>query len=235
VTRKIAEGLEWSTCSSTTTTTTTTSARDGGGESASGDGRSGSGCRGCEEGAQDSRGRRSGCVEGQDDDTNRNDNDNGWGGVRRLQVHRRKMQEMVVDCDRALLVLVHAHISLKDTLASIRTTSGECAAVILPCCNWYSRLLHPDGRTPPRAVGQKTKPALHLRSRPSPPSPRFSSSYVLTVCLQCTRYILRHYAAEYEDLAVVSPQRLVRVFASLPCGEGSIFFSCPAEYSSKVT
>lgn len=38
---------------------------------------------------------------------------NGWGGVRRLQAHRRKMQEMIVDCDRALLVLVHAHISLK--------------------------------------------------------------------------------------------------------------------------
>lgn len=98
----------------------------------------------------------------------------GWGGVRRLQVHRRKMQEMVVDCDRALLVFVHAHISLAESLASVRTVSGDCAAVILPCCNWYSKLLHPDGRTPP--------------------------------------------GAEYEDPAVVSPQRLVRVFPSLPCG-----------------
>ena len=46
--------------------------------------------------------------------------------------------------------------------------------MILPCCNWYVKLLHPDGRTPPRV--------------------------------------------EYEDPGVVSPQRLVRVFPSLPCG-----------------
>ena len=100
--------------------------------------------------------------------------DHGWGGVRRLQAHRRKVQEMAIDCDRALLVMVHAHVSLSDTLASVSTSSGECAAVILPCCNWYAKLTHPDGATPPRA--------------------------------------------EYEDPGVVSPQRTVRVFPSLPCG-----------------
>lgn len=179
VTRKISEGVEWSTCS--TTTTTASSARvNGGGENSvenrTGTG-AGSGSGGCEEVRQDSRQRRrrgEGRGKGQDDDIdNDNDNvddmddvdyvddvddvvDNGWGGVRRLQAHRKKVQEMVVDCDRALLVLVHAHVSLRDTLASVRTASGECAAVILPCCNWYSKLLHPDGHTPPRAVGHGT-------------------------------------------------------------------------------
>mmetsp|Transcript_18390 Transcript_18390/g.45740 ORF Transcript_18390/g.45740 Transcript_18390/m.45740 type:complete len:112 (+) Transcript_18390:871-1206(+) len=84
------------------------------------------------------------------------------------------MQEMVIDCDRALLVMVHAHVSLKDTLAAVRTTSGECAAVILPCCNWYNKLVHPTAGVKPDE--------------------------------------------DYEDMAVVSPQRNVRVFASLPCG-----------------
>lgn len=112
------------------------------------------------------------------DDTHENgeteEDVHGWGGVRRLQVHRRKMQEMVVECDRAVIVMIHAHISLKDVLASVKTDTGECAAVILPCCNWYSRLVHPDGATAP--------------------------------------------CHEYEDDAVVSPQRTVRVFSSLPCG-----------------
>ena len=98
----------------------------------------------------------------------------GWGGVQRLQVHRRKMQEMRLDCDRAVLVMVHAHVSLKDTLAAVRTTSGECAAVILPCCNWFNKLVHPVAGIKPDE--------------------------------------------DYEDMAVVSPQRNVRVFASLPCG-----------------
>jgi hypothetical protein len=112
------------------------------------------------------------------DDTHENgeteEDVHGWGGVRRLQVHRRKMQEMVVECDRAIIVMIHAHISLKDVLAAVKTDTGECAAVILPCCNWYSRLVHPDGATAP--------------------------------------------CHEYEDDAVVSPQRTVRVFSSLPCG-----------------
>lgn len=178
VTRKISEGVEWSTCS--TTTTTASSARvNGCGENsvANRTGRgAGSGIGGCEEDSRQRRRRGEGRGKGQDDDIdNDNDNDNvddmddvdyvddvddvvdnGWGGVRRLQAHRKKVQEMVVDCDRALLVLVHAHVSLRDTLASVRTASGECAAVILPCCNWYSKLLHPDGHTPPRAVGHGT-------------------------------------------------------------------------------
>ena len=114
------------------------------------------------------------CEVKEGDEIDEEGDGHGWGGIRRLQVHRRKMQEMVVECELALIVMIHAHISLKDVLAAVKTKSGECAAVILPCCNWYSRLAHPDGATAP--------------------------------------------CHEYEDDAVVSPQRTVRVFSSLPCG-----------------
>ena len=116
----------------------------------------------------------SSCEVKEGDEIDEEGDTHGWGGIRRLQVHRRKMQEMVVECELALIVMIHAHISLKDVLAAVKTKSGECAAVILPCCNWYSRLAHPDGATAP--------------------------------------------CHEYEDDAVVSPQRTVRVFSSLPCG-----------------
>ena len=110
--------------------------------------------------------------EGGADDPNPNPND--WGGVRRLRAFARTMQETVVECDRAVLVMVHAHVSLADCLRNVRTRSGRLAAVIMPCCDWYGKLAHPTrGRAP---------------------------------------------SAEYEDRAVVSPQRLVRVFDDLPCG-----------------
>ena len=83
----------------------------------------------------------SSCEVKEGDEIDEEGDTHGWGGIRRLQVHRRKMQEMVVECELALIVMIHAHISLKDVLAAVKTKSGECAAVILPCCNWYSRLV----------------------------------------------------------------------------------------------
>ena len=59
------------------------------------------------------------------------------------------MQETVVECDRAVLVMVHAHVSLADCLRNVRTRSGRLAAVIMPCCDWYGKLAHPTrGRAP---------------------------------------------------------------------------------------
>ena len=99
-------------------------------------------------------GPSSSAVEDEDED----DGDDGnWGGIRRLSAFRRKMQEVTVDCDRAVLVLVHAHVSLADCLAGVRTRTGECAAVIMPCCNWYARC---DIRTENAADGESDDPAV---------------------------------------------------------------------------
>ena len=71
-----------------------------------------------------------------------------WGGVRRLRAFRKKIQEVRVECEKAVLVLVHAHVSLAECLAQVQTRSGRCSAVILPCCNWYQKLRHPEGAPP---------------------------------------------------------------------------------------
>ena len=71
-----------------------------------------------------------------------------WGGVRRLRAFRKRIQEVRVECEKAVLVLVHAHVSLAECLAQVETRSGRCSAVILPCCNWYQKLRHPEGAPP---------------------------------------------------------------------------------------
>ena len=69
-----------------------------------------------------------------------------WGGVRRLRAFRKKIQEIRVECEKAVLVLVHAHVSLAECLTQVQTRSGRCSAVILPCCNWYQKLRAPGAR-----------------------------------------------------------------------------------------
>ena len=65
-----------------------------------------------------------------------------------MRAFRRKIQETRVECEKAILVLVHAHVSLAECLAQVKTRSGRCSAVILPCCNWYQKLRHPEGAPP---------------------------------------------------------------------------------------
>ena len=92
--------------------------------------------------------------DGDDDDDDDGDGDRpgvptgAWGGVRRLRAFRKKIQEIRVECEKAVLVLVHAHVSLAECLAQVQTRSGRCSAVILPCCNWYQKLRHPEGAPP---------------------------------------------------------------------------------------
>ena len=106
--------------------------------------------------------KRRGVVDDSDDDDDDDDDARGggapddrsgvptgaWGGVRRLRAFRRKIQETRVECEKAILVLVHAHVSLAECLAQVKTRSGRCSAVILPCCNWYQKLRHPEGAPP---------------------------------------------------------------------------------------
>ena len=78
----------------------------------------------------------------------RNSNDGEWGGIHRLNAYRKKIQETRFECEKAVLVMVHAHVSLTECLSQVKTRSGTCSAVILPCCNWFGKLNHPRGDAP---------------------------------------------------------------------------------------
>ena len=60
--------------------------------------------------------------------------------IQRLQHFRAKIEELRIKTKRALIVMVHAHVSLEATLASITTSDGTCGCIALPCCNWYAAI-----------------------------------------------------------------------------------------------
>jgi len=57
--------------------------------------------------------------------------------IERLQYHRSRIEELRITTKRALVVMVHAHVSLEATLASITTADGTAGCIAVPCCNWY--------------------------------------------------------------------------------------------------
>ena len=69
--------------------------------------------------------------------------------IQRLQHFRAKIEELRIKTTRALIVMVHAHVSLEATLASITTTDGCCGCIALPCCNFYAAI---DSIHHPKAV-----------------------------------------------------------------------------------
>ena len=93
--------------------------------------------------------------------------------IERLQNHRAKIQELRIKTKRALIIMVHAHVSLEDTLASITSDDGTAGCIALPCCNWYV------------AIDTTKKPKV---------------------------------TDEYQDMSVLSPHRLCRVWDRLECG-----------------
>lgn len=61
-----------------------------------------------------------------------------WGGVRGLTVARAKIQDVVVRCERAIIVMMHAHVSVADAAAAVVAPRGV-AIVTCPCCGWGSK------------------------------------------------------------------------------------------------
>eukprot|EP00931_Biecheleriopsis_adriatica_P044799 TRINITY_DN25661_c0_g1_i1.p1 TRINITY_DN25661_c0_g1~~TRINITY_DN25661_c0_g1_i1.p1 ORF type:complete len:269 (+),score=36.52 TRINITY_DN25661_c0_g1_i1:350-1156(+) len=71
-----------------------------------------------------------------------------WGGINRLTAIRARVQDIpIIDCSKCLLVLVHAHVGLKDSLSRVLWRDA-LGVVAIPCCNWYKEILMPDGESP---------------------------------------------------------------------------------------
>ena len=64
--------------------------------------------------------------------------------IARLQFHRAKIEEVRIRAKKAIIVMVHAHISLAKTLASVTSDDGTAACIALPCCNYYASIDAPN-------------------------------------------------------------------------------------------
>ncbi|RLN52271.1 hypothetical protein BBP00_00009676 [Phytophthora kernoviae] len=71
----------------------------------------------------------------------------GWADVANLVVVRNKIENVRIALRRAIVVLVHAHVTLEQALSAVQTEE-VCGVVTLPCCNWYSRQDELFGRGP---------------------------------------------------------------------------------------
>lgn len=64
--------------------------------------------------------------------------------IARLQFHRAKIEEIRIRAKKVIIVMVHAHVSLAKTLASVTSDDGTAACIALPCCNYYSSIDAPN-------------------------------------------------------------------------------------------
>ncbi|EGZ19495.1 hypothetical protein PHYSODRAFT_558296 [Phytophthora sojae] len=71
----------------------------------------------------------------------------GWADVANLVVVRNKIENVRIALRRAIVVLVHAHVTLDQALSAVQAEQ-VCGVVTLPCCNWYGKQELLFGRGP---------------------------------------------------------------------------------------
>ncbi|RLN06887.1 hypothetical protein BBJ28_00001998 [Nothophytophthora sp. Chile5] len=62
----------------------------------------------------------------------------GWTDVANLVVVRNKIENVRISLRRAVVVLVHAHVTLAQALSAVQAEQ-VVGVITMPCCNWYSR------------------------------------------------------------------------------------------------
>ncbi|OWZ16112.1 hypothetical protein PHMEG_00010150 [Phytophthora megakarya] len=71
----------------------------------------------------------------------------GWADVSNLVVVRNKIENVRIALRRAIVVLVHAHVTLDQALSAVQAEE-VCGVVTMPCCNWYGQQESLFGRGP---------------------------------------------------------------------------------------
>lgn len=61
-----------------------------------------------------------------------------WKSINGLRIVRAKIQTISVQCRKAIVVMMHAHVTLEDAISSIDASEGIVGIVTCPCCNWAS-------------------------------------------------------------------------------------------------
>ena len=62
-----------------------------------------------------------------------------WSQIDRLIPVRANVEDIVVKCDLAIVVLMHCHVDLNVALSCVEASTGILALVTCPCCQWIDR------------------------------------------------------------------------------------------------
>ncbi|UJR17117.1 hypothetical protein I4U23_004013 [Adineta vaga] len=76
------------------------------------------------------------------------DNCNEWKTTEGLRMARAKIQAISIQCRQAIVVLMHAHVTLEDAIEAIDASEGIVGIVTCPCCKWAPFQQEWLGQTP---------------------------------------------------------------------------------------
>ena len=65
-----------------------------------------------------------------------------WTTIRNLVIVRDKVQNIIVRCRRAIVVLMHSHVTLVDALACVQASHGIVGVFACSCCQWEPHQNH---------------------------------------------------------------------------------------------
>ncbi|GLD92232.1 hypothetical protein PINS_up000765 [Pythium insidiosum] len=70
-----------------------------------------------------------------------------WASIDNLVVIRNKIENVRLRVRRAIVVLVHAHVTIEQALSAVDAET-VVGVVTMPCCNWYGKQETLRGRQP---------------------------------------------------------------------------------------
>ena len=59
-----------------------------------------------------------------------------WKTINGLRIIRDRIERVSIECERAIVVLMHAHVQLDRTIESINASKGIIGIITCPCCQW---------------------------------------------------------------------------------------------------
>jgi hypothetical protein len=59
-----------------------------------------------------------------------------WKNIKGLRMARAKIQTVSIQCRQAIVVMMHAHVTIEDAIAAVDASEGIVGIVTCPCCQW---------------------------------------------------------------------------------------------------
>ncbi|CAF4009531.1 unnamed protein product [Rotaria sp. Silwood2] len=71
-----------------------------------------------------------------------------WKSIRGLRMVRAKIQTVSIKCRKAIVAMMHAHVTIEDAIAAVDASEGIIGIVTCPCCKWAPYQEEWLGQTP---------------------------------------------------------------------------------------
>jgi hypothetical protein len=59
-----------------------------------------------------------------------------WKIIKGLRIARAKIQTVSIQCRQAIVVMMHAHVTIEDAITAVDASEGIVGIITCPCCKW---------------------------------------------------------------------------------------------------